>query len=339
MSGDQTRCRRCAAPVTADDRFCESCGSSLAVLAQACVPSRPDSREGACKDCGSESFADGYCAVCGNLHTGPDRDEAGVGGIALITDRGIGHPRNEDSAAAGVTGPTGQRGSAMAVAVCDGVSASPAAHLAATAASSAGVDAMLAALTACRTGPAAVLAGLASAAEAAARTGGADPDTAPSCTYTGAVVVASDDGSVRISVGNVGDSRAYWLPDPPGTAEQLTSDDSVAQELITAGAHTDSDAVLAGAHVLTRWLGGDAESTPWPESSVHTIVATEPGALVLCTDGLWNYLPGADDIARFCTGVDAFAAARALVDHALSAGGHDNITVAVVPIGGHHEFS
>ena len=60
-----------------------------------------------------------------------------------------------------------------------------------------------------------------------------------------------------------------------------------------------------------------------------------PVSLLLCTDGLWNYLPDADDIARICDGSDPTAAARALVEYALSAGGQDNITVAVIPIGGH----
>ena len=55
---------------------------------------------------------------------------------------------------------------------------------------------------------------------------------------------------------------------------------------------------------------------------------------MLCTDGLWNYLPHADDIARFCTGTDDAANARALIEHALRCGGHDNVTVAVIPIGG-----
>ena len=51
--------------------------------------------------------------------------------------------------------------------------------------------------------------------------------------------------------------------------------------------------------------------------SVRTVTAAGPGSLVMCTDGLWNYLPDADDIARFCAGTDAAAAARALVDYAL----------------------
>jgi len=53
---------------------------------------------------------------------------------------------------------------------------------------------------------------------------------------------------------------------------------------------------------------------------------------VLCSDGLHNYLPEAADIAKFCNGTEPVEAARALVDHALRAGGHDNITVIIVPI-------
>ncbi|MGZ6778907.1 MAG: PP2C family protein-serine/threonine phosphatase, partial [Mycobacterium sp.] len=111
-------------------------------------------------------------------------------------------------------------------------------------------------------------------------------------------------------------------------------DDSVAQELISAGVAADSVAVQSGAHTLTRWLGADAEPMPSSVSGTPFITVTEPGLLLLCSDGLWNYLPDADDIARICAGSDATEAASALVDYALSAGGQDNITVALIPIGG-----
>ncbi len=208
--------------------------------------------------------------------------------------------------------------------------------MAAVAASNAGVDAMLAALAASRNARSAVLAGLADAAKAAAATTNAS--SSPSCTYTAAVVVPTSEGAVQITVGNVGDSRAYWLPEPPAPPQQLTVDDSLAQELITAGASADSEAVQRGAHTLTRWLGADSDAKPWSESSVHTITPEGRGWLLLCSDGLWNYLPDAADIARRCTGLDTAAAARALVEYALDAGGQDNITVAIVPIGEFHEF-
>ena len=340
MTGEQAVCPQCAAIVRRADRFCESCGAGLSEVRRVAIPRSGRFVEGPCPDCGNETYADDYCTVCGHRRADPDRDEADLEGVVLITDRGLEHARNEDAAAAGIVAGSGtEQPYAIAVAVCDGVSTSGDAHTAAVAASKAGVDAMLAALAASRTARAAVLAGLADAAKAAAAAGtGADPATAPSCTYTAATVVPTSAGTVQITVGNVGDSRAYWLPQPPAPAQQLTVDDSVAQELITAGAAADSEAVQRGAHTLTRWLGADSEAKPWSESSVHTITPDGPGWLLMCTDGLWNYLPDAADIARLCTGADTTAATRALVEYALDAGGQDNITVAVIPIGGLHEF-
>ena len=68
--------------------------------------------------------------------------------------------------------------------------------------------------------------------------------------------------------------------------------------------------------------------------TAQAITVVGPGSLLLCSDGLWNYLPEPADLARFCTGNDPTVAARALTEYALQAGGHDNITVAVIPIGG-----
>lgn len=336
MTAQRTTCPRCAAPAGETNRFCGSCGAIVADVRQVAIPRTHQTPHGPCAHCKNETDADGYCLTCGNRRAEPDRDEARLGRVALITDRGLEHARNEDSAAAGMVG------SIIAVAVCDGVSSSADAHRAAAAASTAGVDAMLVALAGSRTVRAAVFTGLARAAQAAAESGmrkrtATDPEIAPSCTYTAAAVVPTRDGRVQITVGNVGDSRVYWLPAPPGRPQQLTVDDSVAQELITAGFSAGSDAVQRGAHTLTRWLGADNDETPWSESSVQTITAVGPGALVLCSDGLWNYLPEAADIARVVIGADATVAARALTEHALAAGGEDNITVVVIPIEGFDE--
>jgi PPM family protein phosphatase len=340
MTGQQAACPKCAAIIAQADRFCGSCGAPLLEVqepevSRAAIP-RTGQPEGPCSDCGNATFADGYCTGCGHRRAEPDRDETLLGGVALITDRGLHHARNEDAAAAGIVAVGGpEQKHAIAVVVCDGVSTSGEPQLASAAASKAGVDGMLTALAASSTGRTAVLAGLADAAKAAVEAGrDENPAHAPSCTYTSATVVPTSEGTVDITVGNVGDSRVYWLPDPPGTAQQLTVDDSVAQELMTAGAAANSEFVLRGAHTLTRWLGADSEPTPWAESSVQAITAVGPGSLLLCSDGLWNYLPDAADIAQFCTGADPSAAARALTEYALKAGGNDNITVVVIPIGG-----
>ena len=55
----------------------------------------------------------------------------------------------------------------------------------------------------------------------------------------------------------------------------------------------------------------------------------------MCTDGLWNHVPTTRELAAAVAelaGRPAIAVARALTDRALAAGGHDNITVAVIDI-------
>jgi len=343
MTGQTMTCPHCAARAEGTDRFCGYCGVVLMEIGRIAVPRGVQSVDGLarpCSECGNATYVDGYCTACGTLVAEPDRDEARLGDVALVTDRGYQHSRNEDAAAAGIlAGDDSVRPPSVAVAVCDGVSTSVDSHVAAAAASKAGVDAMLTVLAANGTSRAAVLAGLAHAAKAAAAVGAeADPSAAPSCTYTAATIIAISEGAVQITVGNVGDSRAYWLPEPPATGWQLTVDDSLARELIGAGAEVDSEAVQEGAHTLTRWLGADAEPTPWSDASVQTITTVGAGSLLLCTDGLWNYLPDAADIALLCSSTDSTANACALVEHALHEGGHDNVTVAVIPIGGRHEF-
>ena len=108
---------------------------------------------------------------------------------------------------------------AFAVAVCDGVSTSgdPPTRPP-MAASKAGVDAMLNALAAdVRSG----IRRAGGSGRGGEGGGGRGVDTstqsiAPSCTYT-AAAVRPDLGWTRceIAVGNVGDSRAYWIPEPP----------------------------------------------------------------------------------------------------------------------------
>jgi serine/threonine protein phosphatase PrpC len=69
---------------------------------------------------------------------------------------------------------------------------------------------------------------------------------------------------------------------------------------------------------------------------VTSFVPDGPGRLVVCSDGLWNYAPNASEIAEFVARVPTDAAplevSRALVEAALAAGGHDNVTVAIVDV-------
>lgn len=333
MTSVENACPQCGAAVHLGDRFCEGCGEPLSQISTVSIPRLGVFVGDACSDCGSQTFADGYCTVCGARRAVPDRDEADIASVRLVTDRGLEHDRNEDAAAAGILVGARDRVDAIVVAVCDGVSTSGEAQMASGAASKAAVDAMLVAYSASGDARSAATAGLWDATRAAvdART---DQSRAPSCTYTAAIVVPKAGGSAEVTVANVGDSRSYWLPASPEGAVQLTVDDSLAQKLISAGIPADSAAVQRGAHTLTRWLGADGDPQPWTDESISAVTVTGPGLVLLCSDGLWNYVPAAQDLARLCVGQDAASISRALVDYALSCGGHDNITVVLIPIGG-----
>jgi serine/threonine protein phosphatase PrpC len=153
----------------------------------------------------------------------------------------------------------------------------------------------------------------------------------PACTVVSAVV--TDD---TVTVGWVGDSRAYWIPQlqtesaPP---IKLTEDDSWLAQVLAAGTLTpDQAATDRCAHAITAWLGEDATHL---NPHVITLEPEGPGVVVVCTDGLWNYL---DDIEELAAALPADAldapldAARRLVEIALHCGGHDNITVAVLGV-------
>ncbi len=151
---------------------------------------------------------------------------------------------------------------------------------------------------------------------------------APACTLVGAVVA----GGLLI-VGWVGDSRVYWVPeDRTRPTARLTEDDSWAAQMVAAGLMNEAEAYADDrAHAITGWLGADAY-----ELEPHTAAfkPDRPGLVVVCTDGLWNYAESGEEMAA-AVPADAqerpLHAAQVLVGHALDGGGHDNVTVALLP--------
>ncbi|MFB8403130.1 protein phosphatase 2C domain-containing protein [Streptomyces sp. NPDC055912] len=282
---------------------------------------------------------DGYCENCG--HAQPrerDHMERELGGVAAVSDRGLRHHRNEDAfAVSATTLPDGSP--AVLAIVCDGVSSATRPDEASAAAAEAAGASLLAALPRGTHPQQAMHEAIVAAAEAvnslAEEPGqdGAEHDphrhrNAPACTIVGSVVA---DG--LLVVGWVGDSRVYWVPDDRATPPaRLTEDDSWAAQMVAAGLMNEAEAYAdERAHAITGWLGADAY-----ELEPHT-AAFKPdrsGVVVVCTDGLWNYAEGADDMARVVP-ADAsdrlLHSAQVLVGHALDGGGHDNITVALVP--------
>jgi serine/threonine protein phosphatase PrpC len=274
----------------------------------------------ACPRCGSTSFGtEGYCDRCGQRRpTGPDHRELDLGAVAGVTDLGRRRRRNEDALGIGVL-----NGTALTV-VCDGVSSSSRPDTAAQAAVDAAIPALLGAL-AKGTDPETATRTAARAAQAAATlVAGPQPGSnPPSCTFVCATVTAR-----AVTVGWVGDSRAYWLPDGDGEPACLTVDDSLAGRLGAAGVDAPGVAQNPQGAALVRWLGADA-----PDNAPHvrTFVPTGPGRILVCSDGLSRYRPVIADLAAAVPAGQPLATARSLVQFALDEGGHDNVTVAVLP--------
>ena len=136
----------------------------------------------------------------------------------------------------------------------------------------------------------------------------------------------------------LGDSRAYWLGQSASESRLLTRDDSVAGGMVAAGLADEAAAMASPhAHVLTRWLGGDAaDLADDPDRAAHVERYTPPGpgALLMCSDGLWNYLPEAVDLTGLALPKalsDPLGAAADMVKFAIDSGGADNITVVLIP--------
>ena len=75
---------------------------------------------------------------------------------------------------------------------------------------------------------------------------------------------------------------------------------------------------------------------PRARLALATLTPDRPGRLLLCTDGLWNYMATTPELTELMEalpdGASPAAVARALTDIAVARGGKDNITVAVIDV-------
>lgn len=304
-------CPACSAATPAGASFCEACGSDLDATPEA-----------GCAQCGSIDQLEGdYCLVCGHKQPAArDHLEIDHGVVVAVTDRGQRHHHNEDAVAIAAF-----EGGA-AIVVCDGVSTTDSPEVASQAAVDAalpvlenaggrGSDAGAAMRTAVAHAQAAVVAVLAAP-------GG---EGNPSCTFVAALVQGSE-----VTVGWLGDSRAYWLGP---TSQQLTTDHSWAIETAASGTMTiEAASADPRASTITRWLGIDAVDA---EPDLAHFELEPGGTLLICSDGFWNYAPTVDDLLAHpaLAGPTLIDQAAALVEFANDSGGHDNITVALARIG------
>jgi serine/threonine protein phosphatase PrpC len=102
--------------------------------------------------------------------------------------------------------------------------------------------------------------------------------------------------------------------------------------MVAAGLMSEAEAYAdERAHAITGWLGADAYEL---EPHTASFKPDRPGVVVVCTDGLWNYAEAAEEMAEVVPAgaeLRPLHTAQVLVGHALDGGGHDNVTVAVLP--------
>jgi protein phosphatase len=134
------------------------------------------------------------------------------------------------------------------------------------------------------------------------------------------------DGEATLRMGHVGDSRAYLLHD--GEMRQLTHDHTVVAELVDLG-HLSRAAAAhhPQRHLLTRSLGLG------PVEIDELSVGLDSGdRILICSDGLTTMLSD-DAIADVLASEETVeAAVWSLIEAANSAGGLDNISVAVIDV-------
>lgn len=335
------RCPKCGTESPEGAHFCEIDGTPLAGSPSPAVGENsspaplasPTCRCGAGVEARDEQ---GFCGECGRRReqqTLPLRDHLEIElspTFAGVTDRGRRHAQNEDAMALAQEEIGGQQ--IQLLIVCDGVSSSGYAAQASETAANATRGHLLTALRAGETDAEKTLREAIYAANEAVCALYNPEDTTrepPETTLVAALVQGS-----RVTVAWVGDSRAYFIT--ANEAIPLTRDHSWLNEMTDSGAMTYEEILHSPyAHAITRCLGpvadNEAEDTAVPSVAQFTI----PPAcrLLLCSDGLWNYIP---DDARLAALVQdhpslegTLPLTRSLVDYANRQGGRDNITVAV----------
>ena len=123
---------------------------------------------------------------------------------------------------------------------------------------------------------------------------------------------------------HVGDSRAYLVTQDG--LERLTNDHSVVQSMIDKGEISEEEAKShPKKNIITRALG--AEETVFCDYNIA--IKPEMNALLICTDGLTNYV-SENDIFEVIKTVPQEDAVDRLIELANNGGGGDNITAVLI---------
>lgn len=149
--------------------------------------------------------------------------------------------------------------------------------------------------------------------------------TRPQLSQMGTTLVAAAIWQDFLIVAHIGDSRAY-LWNNYGL-QRLTRDHSVVQEMIDSGQLTPQQAQSSQVrNHITRALGV-AERV---EATINSWTLTESALLLLCTDGLTEYLNDHTIERVLATYRPALECVYHFIDDANQCGGRDNISAGII---------
>jgi len=130
-------------------------------------------------------------------------------------------------------------------------------------------------------------------------------------------------------VGQIGDSRCYVLRN--GRLAQVTKDQSLAWQLIEAGAMTAEEAkAFEHANIILQALGVQERV----EVVLSQVELRQGDVIVLCSDGLHGPVSDDEMLELLQRETDLQKAADGLIQKALDRDGPDNITVVLARFGG-----
>lgn len=139
---------------------------------------------------------------------------------------------------------------------------------------------------------------------------------------TTAVVAVVEDS--QVTIGNVGDSRAYHWRD--GTLRQITRDHSLVAQLLEEGAISAEEALTHPRRNVILYSLGSARE---PKIDLFTLSAEPDDIVLLCSDGLTRHVSD-DELAGLLNSAEPDQVTQQLIDLANERGGHDNISVGIL---------
>ena len=145
----------------------------------------------------------------------------------------------------------------------------------------------------------------------------------PTLRGMGTTVVTAIVRDGRAYLAHAGDSRAYLASDSKLT--RITTDHSIVQELVSNGDITEEEArIHPQKNIITRVLGVE----PTVEIDYQELELLAGDRLLLCTDGLTNYVEEKDILRLSVRELEECC--DLLISMAKDSGGGDNITVAAL---------